>query len=255
MLVDSLKTQMGLFPGLEEFIAIIELPDSLFDQMYSSLKSEILKNYESSKFKEAILSAIEGPESVEEMVFGLENLLEEIDAEVMSANKKDLLKTIFGGMRDKIAEITAKPYLPISIAVELCHEDAKIPTYANIGDAGMDIYAVAETIIPAGARVIAKTGLKVAIPFGYELQVRPRSGMSFKTPILIANAPGTIDCGYRDEVGIICFNTGAEDFTIAKGDRIAQFVLQKLPFAEFIVVDSVKDIGTDRQGGFGSTGK
>lgn len=162
----------------------------------------------------------------------------------------------------------------VEIYLEKCHKNAIIPTYANDGDAGMDVYAVEDVEIEEGKTKIVKTGLKMIIPKGYEIQVRPRSGLSFKKKLRIANSPGTIDSGYRDEIGIIVENTscvwegrnGGESlaldskaksgiFRIKKGDRIAQFVLSKVPVAEFKIVDSVKDFGEkDRGGGFGSTG-
>lgn len=159
----------------------------------------------------------------------------------------------------------------IEVFLEVCREGAVIPTYAKEGDAGMDVCAAEELLIAPGETVIIPTGLKLAIPEGYEIQVRPRSGISFKTPLRISNSPGTIDSGYRDELGIIMTNTSesASDdqiftidskgnnkgtYRIRKGDRIAQIVLQVVPMMKFTIVDSVKDIGKDRGGGFGSTG-
>lgn len=159
----------------------------------------------------------------------------------------------------------------IEVFLEVCREGAVIPTYAKEGDAGMDVCAAEELLIAPGETVIIPTGLKLAIPEGYEIQVRPRSGISFKTPLRISNSPGTIDSGYRDELGIIMTNTSesvSDDqiftidskgnnkgtYRIRKGDRIAQIVLQVVPMMKFTIVDSVKDIGKDRGGGFGSTG-
>lgn len=143
----------------------------------------------------------------------------------------------------------------VKVAIETCREGVSLPFYAKPGDAGMDVRAAEDiTLAPCETKIIP-TGLKVAIPVGYEIQVRPRSGMSFKTPIRVSNAPGTIDSGYRDEVGIILTNTSATDsFEITKGDRVAQFVLQKVPVMEFEVVDDVSVIGKNRGGGFGHTG-
>ena len=167
----------------------------------------------------------------------------------------------------------------IEIKVEICREGVQLPTYANDGDSGMDIRAAEDVTISIGETKIIPTGLKMAIPEGYEIQVRPRSGVSLKTPLKISNSPGTIDSGYRDEIGIIISNisirmqnkdTGElipfEDnltlenkyktgiFTIKKGDRIAQLVLQKVPKMKLVQVDDVKKYGQNRMGGFGSTG-
>lgn len=162
----------------------------------------------------------------------------------------------------------------VEIFVEVCREGAVLPRYANPGDAGMDVYAAEEVIISPGETVVVPTGLKLAIPEGYEIQVRPRSGLSLKTPIRIPNSPGTIDCGYRDELGIIVNNNSDKSlcekelvpytldekgnrsgaYVIRKGDRIAQIVLQVVPKMVLTQVSSVKDIGINRGGGFGSTG-
>lgn len=157
----------------------------------------------------------------------------------------------------------------IKVYIEKMRPDAKIPSYANDTDAGMDICACVDVTININETCVVPTGIKVAIPEGYEIQVRPRSGLSLNTPLRIANSPGTIDTGYRGEIGIIMFNSslineGDFDITqkgnkqgvyhIKKGDRIAQIVLQKIPRMIFIETDCVGDIGMDRGGGFGSTG-
>ena len=159
----------------------------------------------------------------------------------------------------------------VNIPIEICREGVEIPTYANEGDAGMDIRAAEDVKISVDETKIVPTGIKVAIPEGYEIQVRPRSGLSVKTRLRVANSPGTIDSGYRDEIGIIITNTSTRYeakeclfldnaknrqgvYYIKKGDRIAQLVLQKVPQMNFQIVDSVADIGQDRKGGFGSSG-
>ena len=161
----------------------------------------------------------------------------------------------------------------IRVFIELCREGAVMPAYARPGDAGMDVCAAEDVTIRPGETVIVPTGLKLAIPEGYEIQVRPRSGVSLKTPLRLANSPGTIDSGYRDELGVIMTNTSEESarmadevytidtkgnhkgtYQIRKGDRVAQIVLQVVPVMELTVVESVSGIGNNRGGGFGSTG-
>lgn len=131
------------------------------------------------------------------------------------------------------------------------------PEYAQIGDAGMDIRASEPAIIYPGETKIVKTGLYVAIPKGYEIQVRPRSGMSAKTNIRISNAPGTIDSNYRGEIGVIVDNTGNDEYYINVGDRIAQLVLNKVPTIRWQSVENIEALGETNRGagGFGSTGK
>lgn len=143
-----------------------------------------------------------------------------------------------------------------NVPIELCHSNAKLPTYAHDTDAGFDIYLPEDFTIKAGEfGKIAKTGLKMAIPYGYELQIRPRSGNSVKTTLRIANAPGTIDSGYRDEIGIICDNIGTIDLEFKAGDRIAQGVLSQVPQACFQLIEDITTVAGNRNGGFGSTGK
>jgi len=134
--------------------------------------------------------------------------------------------------------------------------DAEIPQYAHHGDAGFDLKAMEDILLYPGERKAVRTGLKVGIPHGYEMQIRPRSGMSLISPILIANAPGTIDSGYRGEVKIIMFNTGSagdEPWKIRKGDRIAQGVIAKLPEVVHVEVQTLTET-TRGANGFGSTG-
>ena len=144
--------------------------------------------------------------------------------------------------------------LAVSIAIELIHPDAQMPRYANPTDGGMDVICPETVVIPAGKTVRVPTGLKVAVPEGWMLLVFPRSGMSLKTGLRVANSPGLIDAGYRDEVGILLHNTAGEDYTIEAGSRIAQFVLVRRTEIRFEVVESVKEIGMYRGGGFGSSG-
>jgi dUTP pyrophosphatase len=137
-------------------------------------------------------------------------------------------------------------------------ESFNLPSYETTGAAGADLKASLESkdtmIIMAGARVLIPTGLSFEIPHGYEVQIRPRSGLSLKTDLLVVNSPGTIDCDYRGEVKIIMGNMGVKDYIVNHGDRIAQMVFAPVTQARFETVDSLSD--TDRgSGGFGSTGK
>lgn len=128
--------------------------------------------------------------------------------------------------------------------------------YATDGSAGFDIHAARTVEIAGHGVAIVPTGLYMAIPAGYELQIRPRSGNSAKTNIRIANSPGTIDSDYRGEIGVIVDNKGSAVLTINKGDRIAQGVFAIVPKVEFSVVDKKEYLGTTERGagGFGSTG-
>lgn len=142
----------------------------------------------------------------------------------------------------------------VTIAIEVCRQGAVIPRYAHPTDGGMDIACPHEVTVPSGATVIVPTGLKVAVPEGWMLLVFPRSGLSAKTGLRVANSPGLIDAGYRDEVGVILHNTAAEEAVLPAGARIAQFVLVRRTEIHFAEVPSVAEIGEDRGGGFGHTG-
>lgn len=130
-----------------------------------------------------------------------------------------------------------------------------LPSYATAGAAGMDLLAAvtAEMILAPGARALVPTGLAIALPQGYEAQVRPRSGLALKHGITVLNAPGTIDADYRGEVGVILLNTSEQPFTIQRGERIAQMVIAAVATAAWKPVSELPS--TQRgAGGFGSTG-
>ena len=130
---------------------------------------------------------------------------------------------------------------------------AQLPVYAHPGDAGMDVRSIEEVTLSPGARALIHTGLVLMLPPNAEAQVRPRSGLALKHGITVLNTPGTIDAGYRGEVGVILINLGTEPFVVEKGMKIAQFVVSPVAQAEVVEVTSVDE--TDRgAGGFGSTG-
>jgi dUTP pyrophosphatase len=129
-----------------------------------------------------------------------------------------------------------------------------LPSYASDGAAGLDVVAAEDLKLAPGARHAVATGFAIAIPPGYEVQVRPRSGLALKHGITCLNAPGTIDCDYRGEVKVILANLGAEPFEVKRGERIAQLVLAPVLRVEFAEVDALDE--THRgAGGFGSTGR
>ena len=128
------------------------------------------------------------------------------------------------------------------------------PAYATAGAAGMDVVAAEALTLAPGARAAVATGFAIAIPEGYEVQVRPRSGLAIKHGITCLNTPGTIDSDYRGEVKVILINLGEAPFPIARGERIAQLVPAPVQCATLAIVDALDD--TDRgSGGFGSTGR
>jgi len=146
--------------------------------------------------------------------------------------------------------------LPIRIAIQrLPHgEDLPLPAYATHGAAGMDVVAAEDLILAPGARHAVATGFAMAIPDGYEVQVRPRSGLALKHGITCLNTPGTIDSDYRGEVKVILANLGEAPFPIARGERIAQLVPAAVQHATLDEVASL-DETLRGAGGFGSTGR
>lgn len=148
-----------------------------------------------------------------------------------------------------------KSGVPVSV-VRLEHAaKLPLPDYATSGSAGVDLTAaVDESItIPPGERQLVPTGLAIALPDGFEAQVRPRSGLALKHGVTVLNAPGTIDADYRGEVQVILLNTGAEPFVVARGMRIAQMVIAPVSRLQWMAVDQLPASQRD-SGGFGSTG-
>lgn len=144
---------------------------------------------------------------------------------------------------------------PVPVRVKrLPHfEGLELPGYATEGAAGMDVLAAEDVMLAPGARHAVATGLAFAIPPGFEIQVRPRSGLALKHGITVPNTPGTIDSDYRGELKVILINHGAETFAIRRGDRVAQLVLAPVTQASWLKVDELDH--TERgEGGFGSTG-
>lgn len=143
--------------------------------------------------------------------------------------------------------------VPVPVKVLPHGEGLELPVYATEGAAGMDVVSAEDVTIAPGARHAVATGLAVAIPYGFEIQVRPRSGLALKHGITVPNTPGTIDSDYRGELKVILINHGAESFDIRRGDRVAQLVLAPVTRASWLPVDEL-DETVRGEGGFGSTG-
>lgn len=131
-------------------------------------------------------------------------------------------------------------------------EKAKIPVYQKYGDAGADVFTIEGGVIPAGETRAFDLGLRIQLPYGWEMQVRSRSGLA-KKGIVVANSPGTIDSGYRGPCMVLLHNNGHNTYIVHEGDRVAQFVLKRAPVAEYQEVPSLDD-SERAEGGFGSTG-
>lgn len=143
----------------------------------------------------------------------------------------------------------------LEIAVQKLHADVKMPAYAHEGDAGLDLFSTINHTLQPGERVLIPTGLKMAIPHGYEGQVRPKSGLALKHGLTVLNTPGTVDAPYRGEVGVILINLDPKTpYEVKKGEKVAQMVFNKVEYATF--TEAADLTATTRgEGGFGSTGK
>ena len=138
------------------------------------------------------------------------------------------------------------------VKVKKLNENAKLPVFARKGDVCADIHAVGNYVIPPGQRALVRTGIAVAVPPGYEMQIRPRSGLAKNLGLTVLNTPGTVDQGYRGEVGVIVINHGMEPVRISENARIAQVAIREVPNVEFVEVEELDE--TERgEGGFGST--
>ena len=264
---------------------MLSLPEEQFQVLRPIVEQELEKSLNNVGDKLILTQALNANGSkAEDLVEAFEIIAEQIDTQMaaeMSKQKRDFLKHLMANICNAISDTEGIAKKIVRIPIELCHPDAKIPTYANATDAGMDVYALEDITIHPGETVLVKTGLKVAIPVGYEIQVRPKSGRALKTKMRVANSPGTIDSGYRDEIGIIIDNIEppikditytselvdgkpvytitsilhGSDMFITKGEKFAQLILSEKPKAAFYEVDSVSKIENDgRKGGFGSTG-
>ena len=258
--------------------SVLYLDDPEFTIVSELLLSNLEKTLNDQTAKLALVQSLNSSGlKAEDLVASVQDIAEQIqntaEFKQFDVAKRDYLTKIVTIFVNAVMETEGIAKRIITVPIELCHKDAKIPTYAHAGDAGMDIYAVEDITIKPGETVIVPTGLKTALPLGYELQVRPRSGLSAKSPLRIANSIGTIDANYRGEIGVIITNSNppitkiefdekgnvidyiyGEDYTITKGMRFAQLVLKEVPTCSFLQVESVADIGEDRNSGFGGSG-
>ncbi len=146
--------------------------------------------------------------------------------------------------------------LEVKISQDPCAKGLPLPSYATEGSAGCDLSAAIEksAVIVPGERRLITTGLRISLPPGYEAQIRPRSGLAFKHGITMVNSPGTIDSDYRGTISVILINHGQDNYTVHRGDRIAQMVIAPVTQASFVQEQELDD--TERgDGGFGSTGR
>lgn len=268
---------------MQEFLTLFSMDENNFKLLAPGVLQSYQQIINNPNDKLALVQTLNAAGiKAEDLIENFVALNEEIDkVENLSEAKKDFLREMIATLINSVQETEGIAKRIIQIPIELCHPDAKIPQYACIDDSGLDVYALDDYTIAPGETKLIPTGFKVALPPGYELQVRPKSGRSLKEKLRIANTPGTIDAGYRDEIGIIIENVDppirkvditnwniedknpvihfsdlefGQSYIIGKGQKFCQLVLSEVPKAAFFRVESVGEIGENRNGGFGSTG-
>lgn len=273
--IEQVNPEMG---GIEELASVLALPEEQFEILAPIFLNELEKSYHNvnNQLEMVQLMNLSGirAEDVSNEFLQICKALDLEFNETISEKKRTFIKRIIGLTYNAVSEAEGISKRNIIIPISYCHENAKMPAYAHLSDAGMDIYALEDITIAPGETKLIPTGLKIAIPLGYEMQVRPKSGRCLKTKLRVANTPGTIDAGYRDEIGVIIDNIEpfiksadiredgslynvqfGSSYTIGKGEKFAQLVLSEVPKAIFYEVDSIDEIPNDgRTGGFGSTG-
>lgn len=270
--------ELEVIPGFKELAIVLNMNEENFKTISEVILQEMEKELNKPEIRLQVIQELTMGASKEQILQIYKEAIETTDNyENLSQQKKDFLKRVFMLIANVVEEDFGESKDIVNIPIELCNPEAKLPTYANAGDAGLDVYALEDYTILPGETKLIPTGIKVAIPYGYELQVRPKSGRALKTKLRVANTPGTIDSGYRDEVGVIIENVEAsvkeikydfdekgniiiksilhgQPYYINKGEKFAQLVLAKVSTANFVQVENIGQIEGNRGGGFGSTG-
>jgi dUTP pyrophosphatase len=196
-------------------------------------------------YNEDVLKQIQDEIEMLRKEFGIED----------TESQEDLNNTFgidFGSLQDQLDMISKTK----NIQIELLTEDAVFPEYAYPTDSGFDLYSTKEITLEPFGRALIPTGLKLSFDIGYEIQVRPKSGLALKQGLTVLNTPGTVDSGYDGEIMVIVFNTNPKSFTVEKGMKIAQAVLCPVINGKYVNLQLVDKIENKDRGanGFGSTG-
>ena len=255
----------------EDFITVAPVYYETFEKTLNNIDSQVLL----SNIRE---EGIEPEQFIQSLVKTAESI-QKIENNSISDVKISFLTALLGMMCSAIERAVDSTKRVYNIPIQKLSEDAKLPAYAHLTDSGLDVYALEDITINPGEIKLIPIGIKVALPKGTELQVRPKSGLSLKSHLRVANAPGTIDEGYKDEIGVIIENNSSPikeityDFDeethypiitsivtnppiyITKGQKFAQLVLMEVSKASWKEVENIEIFGAeDRGGGYGSTG-
>lgn len=278
--LDKLLNEQENADGMQFLAAMLTLKDETFEILRPVLQDSMVEIFDESQVQMQLIQGFaQSGISIDDLINHSDEVFDSLfnNSEVqLSESKKDFFKFLMTAIVNSISASTINPAHVVEIPVEICREDAKLPTYATNGSAAMDIYSPAEYTIEPGQTIIIPTGIKVAIPHGYALLIHPRSGLSSRTKMRIPNSLGLIDEDYHEEIGVIVENTdqkvkdadmyNAPDglelvkeygapITIGKGERIAQMRLVEVPRIRWKQVNSLGDFEEDHGAGFGSTGK
>lgn len=263
--------------SIDAIAVLLSMDDAQFELVSPGILDSFLRSLNTTNARLMLAQSINATGSTAESVQDeFLQLVNEIDTITdLTAPKRDFLKKLLRGINTAISETEGIAKRYIQIPFVKCHPDAKMPEYAHPDDSGMDVYAVDDYVIHPGETKLIPTGIKVAVPNGYEIQIRPKSGRALKTKMRIANSIGTVDAGFRGELQVIIENIEppikditydfddngrpiitsilrGSDMTIGKGEKFAQLVLMEVPKAVLFQVENLDD--TERgNGGFGST--
>lgn len=289
-LVETLKETVGATDEgsgelIEQIVKLISLPEEQFELLAPGILQSYQQTVNNPNDKLTLAQSFNAAGlRAEDLTSAFAQISEEIDKSPLSAIKRDFLKQLIMTLINAVNDTEGIAKRNVSVAIELCHPNAKIPQYNSIHDAGADVYAIEDATIHPGETKIIPTGFKIALPPGFAILVHPRSGLSARTKMRIANSIGLCDAGYRDEYKIIIENieppikdiqyeevfdvvTGKLDYLkiksilygsdihISKGERIAQLRLVEVPKINFYRVDDVMKVDNeDRGGGLGHSG-
>jgi dUTP pyrophosphatase len=264
--------------SIDAIAVLLSMDDAQFELVSPGILDSFLRSLNTTNARLMLAQSINATGSTAESVQNeFLQLVNEVDTITdLTAPKRDFLKKLLRGINTAISETEGIAKRYIQIPFVKCHPNAKMPEYAHPDDSGMDVYAVDDYVIHPGETKLIPTGIKVAVPNGYEIQIRPKSGRALKTKMRIANSIGTVDAGFRGELQVIIENIEppikditydfddngrpivtsilrGSDMTIGKGEKFAQLVLMEVPKAVLFQAENLDD--TERaDGGFGSSG-
>lgn len=239
----------------EQLTQILSMSDDKFAKVWEISKAQIQEMFNSSDYQKELVKAYKTSDqkiNIEEEKKAINELKNDIMGDdSISAEKKEFIDMMFGEIFNAITDLAVVPRERIKIKIQKTKENAILPAYANPTDAGADVYLAEDITLKPHETAIASTGVAIEVPVGYIAFLYPRSGVSAKTKIRIANSVGVIDPEYHKEIGVILDNTGNLTQEFKAGDRIGQLIVMPAPMIEWEEVDEIDKTNRD---GFGSTG-